>query len=81
MFLGGIYHALKNNLPFPMTSGEQLREYHHILDEVNAIDFLVQEENDEVINLSHGDPVRLCDLAMNIFIVFERASLKSRRVW
>ena len=76
MFLGGIYHALKNNLPFPMTSGEQLREYHHILDEVNAIDFLVQEENDaKVINLSHGDPVRLCDLAMNIFHCFQKEHL------
>ena len=40
MFLGQVLEALKTNQEFKMTSGNQLREYHHVEDLVKAIKHL-----------------------------------------
>ena len=34
MFLGQIYTSIKHQVPFSMTDGNQLREYHHIKDDM-----------------------------------------------
>lgn len=76
MFLGLIFRALKYNLPFSMTNGEQFREYHHILDDITAIDFLVKKKYDRpIIDLSHGNSVRLRDLATYVFGSFQKDHL------
>jgi nucleoside-diphosphate-sugar epimerase len=67
MFLGQILDAIRNRTDFKMTLGTQLREYHHIDDEVTALTALTAAATSGVIELSHGCPVRLCDLASYIF--------------
>lgn len=75
MFLGQIYHALQNNCPFKMSSGEQLREYHHIEDDIHAIRLLLEANTRGVIELSHGNPLSLRDIAGFIFKAFNREKL------
>ncbi|CAJ93971.1 Nucleoside-diphosphate-sugar epimerase [Cupriavidus necator] len=75
MFLGQICQALRQQTPFEMSPGNQLREYHHIEDEVRAIATLVEQRSSGVIDLSHGQPVRLKDLATHVFRSFDAESL------
>ena len=70
MFLGQIHHALVEGTIFEMTSGKQLREYHHIEDEVKAIRMLVDKKVNGVLDLSHGEPVSLKDIASYVFSSF-----------
>ena len=67
MFLGQIFNALKNRSLFRMSSGTQLREYHHIDDDVAATRELVSAGLRGVVDLSHGQPISLRDLASHIF--------------
>lgn len=71
MFLGQMLHALTSRETFKMSSGTQLREYHHLDDEVLAISSLVEAEISGTINLSHGDPVTLRDMAIYVFTAFD----------
>lgn len=75
MFLGQIYHALRNQVVFEMSPGNQLREYHHIDDEVRAIGVLVEAETNGILDLSHGEPVSLKAIASYIFKAFNAESL------
>ncbi len=75
MFLGQVLAALRAEVPFNMTSGRQLREYHHVHDDARAIQFLVREGAIGVVELSHGKPVTLRSLAEGIFDSFGRLDL------
>lgn len=67
MFLGLVLHALRNDKPFEMTMGRQLREYHHVADDAAAIKMLVDRSVTGVVALNHGLPVTLKSLAEAIF--------------
>lgn len=67
MFLGQIYLAVMNRSEFRMSSGEQIREYHHVNDDANAVKFLVTRSNGGIKAISHGDPKRLRDIASDVF--------------
>lgn len=67
MFLGQMIDAIQNNHPFLMTQGKQLREYHHVDDEVKAIRNIVDSNIYGVMNLNHGQPIMLRDLAEHVF--------------
>lgn len=75
MFLGQIYHALLNRTTFDMSPGNQLREYHHLDDEVHAIRALAESKITGVVDLSHGKPVSLKDIALHIFNSFDAGHL------
>ncbi|WKJ92017.1 NAD-dependent epimerase/dehydratase family protein [Methylomonas montana] len=75
MFLGQILHAIESQTEFKMTPGMQLREYHHIDDEVAAIYRLVDSGLSGAIELSHGQPVTLRELATYIFESYRCANL------
>lgn len=75
MFLGQILDALLSETPFNMTSGEQLREYHHVDDVVAAISILNDNRIGSSATISHGMPVRLRDLAEAIFSSFDRIDM------
>jgi len=75
MFLGQIFSALVTNSPFNMTSGEQLREYHHVDDVVSAISLLNAHRNGSSATISHGMAVTLRDLANAIFASVDRSDL------
>ncbi len=75
MFLGQMQDAILKGNPFKMTSGNQLREYHHIEDEVKAIKKIVNSSVKGVFNLNHGDPVALKDIAQIVFTAFGKQNL------
>lgn len=75
MFLGQILLAIKSNLPFEMTSGRQLREYHHLEDEAVAIRLITDSSVSGVVNLSHGKPVLLRAVAESVFDALEKSHL------
>lgn len=71
MFLGQLLQSIQLQAKFKMSTGTQLREYHHVDDEVDAIWTLVNSEISGAINLSHGAPVRLRELACYVCEKFE----------
>jgi len=76
MFLGQIVAALATNRLFAMSSGEQLREYHHSDDIAASVAALLARRWEaSVLDVSHADPVRLVDLARAVFAALERADL------
>jgi nucleoside-diphosphate-sugar epimerase len=75
MFLGQMCEALRGEQPFKMSSGRQLREYHHVDDDAHAIGAVSEAKVDGVLALSHGDPCMLRDLAMRVFETVGRTDL------
>jgi nucleoside-diphosphate-sugar epimerase len=75
MFLGQILSAIRDNVPFKMTSGRQLREYHHLADEAKAIRQIASFAPPGVMNLSHGKPLRLRVIAESVFKVLGKSDL------
>lgn len=67
MFLGQMLKAIRENVPFKMTSGRQLREYHHLSDEAKAIRQIVNSAPPGVLNVSHGKPSSLRAIAEGVF--------------
>jgi nucleoside-diphosphate-sugar epimerase len=70
MFLGELFHSIVNQVPFPMSLGEQLREYHHLDDEIKAIFKLVDANINGCIDISHGNPITLKELATYVLKQF-----------
>ena len=66
MFLGQLVDAMRQGRRFAMSSGNQLREYHHVEDEALAVANLVNADARGIIDVSHGSPVKLIDLAAYI---------------
>jgi nucleoside-diphosphate-sugar epimerase len=75
MFLGQILKSLKEPAPFKMTSGLQLREYHHLDDDIAAIELLAEEDQSGCMTISHGEPIKLRDLATHLFAGFDQMDL------
>lgn len=75
MFLGQILDAIQAQGEFKMTPGLQLREYHHLDDEVTALRRLASLKLTGSLDLSHGAPLPLKDLATHIFHAFGCADL------
>jgi len=70
MFLGKIYNSLALGHSMEMTSGRQLREYHHVDDDVSAIWKILKSDCTGAIDLNHGSPITLRDLAEYLFCRF-----------
>jgi hypothetical protein len=58
-----------------MSSGNQIREYHHIDDEIENITPLILSQLKGHFDLSVGNSVRLSDLAIYVFSFFELINL------
>lgn len=67
MFLGQMCSALREGRPFEMSPGRQLREYHHVNDDVTAMHAILGAGLDGVLAISHGQPCTLLDLATRVF--------------
>ena len=65
MFLPLLIRSLIGRLNFPMTAGEQMRDYIHVRDLVQAILLasVDSKANGEILNVSSAVPIRLIDLA------------------
>ena len=77
MFLGQIAKAIKNGTVFRMSSGLQLREYHHVDDIAVTIRSILEREWDfgPIVEINSGKPVRLAELAKAIFKAFKKEEL------
>lgn len=75
MFAGLMLDALKSNIRFSMTSGEQYREYHHVDDIAKIIMRLVLKLNSGCIDVTTGDDIKLRDLATGLFQYFDKLEL------
>lgn len=67
MFLGQIFSAISSRKIFHMSGGEQIREYHHIDDDAEAIRQLTKNKGGGLIDISHGQPEKLKNIAIQIF--------------
>jgi hypothetical protein len=67
MFIGQIYDSIKSKSIFRMSGGDQIREYHHIDDVTEAILQLTKTASGGLIDISHGKPEKLKDIATIIF--------------
>ena len=77
MFLGQMAEALISDVPFKMSSGEQLREYHHAEDIAECVFRLFQRSwyIGPVLEISSGEAVRLKELAVAVFREFHKDHL------
>jgi nucleoside-diphosphate-sugar epimerase len=79
MFTGQMLSALRSRSVFRMSSGTQVREYHH-LDDIakSVVSFLAaQGEEPFLLELSSGAPMRVRDLAYAVFDHFGARELLS----
>ncbi|CAN2170475.1 hypothetical protein MCETOYE15_00040 [Candidatus Nanopelagicaceae bacterium] len=68
MFLGQMLHALTTGNKFKMSSGTQLRQFHHTSDVVGAIVSVLPDISvNSVLQVSSNKSIRLSDLASTIF--------------
>ena len=67
MFLGEVFRSLKYNQKLHMTSGAQLREYHHFDDIANVVHGICEMDIAGTIDISTGRPKQLVKLAHEIF--------------
>jgi len=66
MFIPSLVNALVSNAPFPMTAGEQKRDFIHINDFVAALNsVLAQPELSGTFNLSSGTPLTMKEVALH----------------
>lgn len=79
MFLGQMEAALRKGMKFAMSSGQQLREYHHADDVAeNILTYLGDESartKTDLLVLSNGRPIRIGELASRVFEHFGRSDL------
>lgn len=75
MFLGQIITALRNNSIFLMSSGKQIREYHHIEDDALCLLDVLTYANFGRQVIEHGNPLTLQEIAFHIFSYFDRTHL------
>lgn len=66
-FVGQIIEHISNLSIFKMSSGEQIREYHHINDTVQILDRILEMNLQGPIEISHGKPFKLSLMASHIF--------------
>lgn len=77
MFVGQIFESINSRKAFHMSGGDQIREYHHIDDDVEAILELSKTAGGGLIDISHGQPEKLKDIATSLFEHFNsRDNLK-----
>jgi nucleoside-diphosphate-sugar epimerase len=75
MFLGQMYQALKDKKVFHMSDGTQLREYHNVFDDLKAVQQLLKQETDGVVQINHGEVFSLREIAKSIFDSFNSTNL------
>lgn len=75
LFLGAAIESLKNRTPFCMGSGLQLREFHHIQDDLPVFSILDRTFLRTNVNMCHGETLRLKDLAVALFAYFDCENL------
>ena len=71
MFLGQMIESLTRRTKFRMSSGIQMREYHHIQDDMKVVLNSIQQKEFGVLEINHGNPIELREIAMAVFSHFD----------
>lgn len=74
MFLGQLLNSLEKNSQFTMSTGTQLREYHNLSTVVNII-ARYQNLGDRIVEISHGKPLKLIQIAERVLAHFGKSNL------
>lgn len=67
--------ALKQGIPFPVSPGEQVRDYIHVADVASAFCILMEKQADGVFNISTGSPVSIRQLLDTLGNLMNRTDL------
>ena len=74
MFLGQMFGAIEKGAEFKMTDGLQLREYHHIDDDIQALTRIIDTNRYGVMEISHNEKLTLRSIAEFVFTEFNITS-------
>ena len=66
-FIGQIVEHISNSSKFKMSSGQQIREYHHINDIAQILEKILEMKLEGPVDISSGQPLKLGTLANYIF--------------
>lgn len=77
MFLGNVLDTIVSKKRLKMSSGRQLREFHHLEDEARAIRHIIGADRDGIIPISHRQPVSLREVAESALQYFGLSELLS----
>lgn len=66
MFLYDLYKSISSCSTLKMSSGYQLREYHHYFDVVSIVLEEIRQSSQGVIDISNGNPISLRELATGV---------------
>jgi nucleoside-diphosphate-sugar epimerase len=75
MFLGQLLRSIKETSPFEMSEGRQLREYHHIHDDMKAVIELISQNSLGIHQINHGEPHSLKVIAEHLLGAFSLKQL------
>jgi hypothetical protein len=75
MFLGQLFNSVSTSSKFSMSSGAQLREYHHIEDDLLAGSELLSKNFLGVQEVSHGELLTLKQVATAVLSHFHKSGL------
>jgi nucleoside-diphosphate-sugar epimerase len=75
MFLGQLLRSIKETSLFEMSEGRQLREYHHIHDDMKAIVELISQNSFGIHQINHGEPHSLKVIAEHLLEAFSLKQL------
>jgi nucleoside-diphosphate-sugar epimerase len=75
LFLGQAIDSIRNRREFSMSDGMQLREYHHIEDDVRVFFHCLENSYQSHVDVTHGEFLRLRDLASELFESFQSSHL------
>lgn len=67
--------ALKQGLPFPASTGDQIRDYIHVADVASAFCILIDKMADGIFNISTGTPISVGTVLKTIGRVMNRPGL------
>lgn len=74
MFLGQMYRAIKESSVFSMSSGMQLREFHHVDDVTRSVLKLLNSPSEKIQDISAGIGIPIRELAKEVFATFDSES-------
>jgi nucleoside-diphosphate-sugar epimerase len=75
MFLGQLIESIKKDVEFKMSNGSQIREYHHVKDDVQALVDLINSAHSGIIAINHNERIAIRKIAEYVFSELDKSHL------
>jgi nucleoside-diphosphate-sugar epimerase len=75
MFLGQLIESIKKDVEFKMSNGSQIREYHHVKDDVQALVSLIYSAHSGIIAINHNERIPIRKIAEYVFSELDKTHL------